>query len=155
MKEIKNNENLEICSKCGGACCKRYAGAYIPEDFKGVNLHNIEEFEKILLEGNVSIDWYEDYGENGEEGYFIRPRHVGGDIVDSSWGSTCHYLTDKGCSLTFEERPYFCKKLVPNENMLCGEEKSKEKYADAWKDYYEVIERLRIKYDKGTYTVYE
>ena len=147
---IDNNENTQLCSKCGGKCCKNYAGAYHPHDFD--KLETIEDFERILIDGKMSIDWYECFTEDDQPGYFIRPRHVGGDVIDPSYGERCIHLTDTGCELSFDERPYFCKKLEPRESTECGEVDNKRGYAEAWFKYNEILTKLRDKYDKQTFT---
>ena len=147
---IKNNENPEVCSKCGGKCCKNYAGAYHPNDFD--ELKTIEDFERILIDGKISIDWYEYEGTIDSQGYFLRPRHVGGDVIDPSYGERCIHLTDTGCELSFDERPYFCRKLEPRESTECGEADSKRGYAEAWSKYCDILSKLRLKYDKQTFT---
>lgn len=147
---IENNENPEICSKCGGKCCKNFAGAYHPHDFD--ELKTVEDFERILIDGKISIDWYEGFTEDDQPGYFLRPRHVGGDVIDPSWGAQCIHLTDTGCELSFNERPYFCKKLEPHASNKCSEPDIKHRYAEAWFKYHNLLKALRRKYDKQTAT---
>ena len=113
--EFVNNEDKNICTECGGSCCKRYAGAYHPADFR----HEItEEFLESLFNPAieippVSIDWYENFEEYGRKGFYIRPRHVGGDEVDPSYGASCALLTATGCSLDWDHRPWQCRALNP------------------------------------------
>jgi len=143
--EIKNNENKELCAKCGGKCCKTYAGAYHPDDFNHeltdawlqdlLKKGNPDDFNReltdawlqdLLKKGNhaypdgkailVSIDWVEGVKDGPDgRGYFLRPRHVDGDIVDPSWGANCYHLTETGCDLSFDERPWRCKVKEPSE----------------------------------------
>lgn len=171
MENIKNNENKELCSKCGGKCCKQSAGVYHPDDFK----HELTDaWLEDLLEGNhtypngkpilVSIDWVEgvEGGPDGR-GYFLRPRHIDvdgtmGDIVDPSWGAKCYHLTDTGCDLSFEERPWRCrikdptkcfKKEKPDWRLLLEE---KMESIVPWKPYWKKLHQFYLEYDKGTYT---
>lgn len=153
--KIENNES-SICAECGGNCCKRYAGSYHPDDFK----HEItEEFLESLINPvmelpPISIDWYENFVYEGYKGFFIRPRHVGGDIVDPSYGAKCILLTPVGCKLDWEHRPWVCKQLEPNPSHKCGDVNFDPKYeaAKAWDPYHDILEKLYQKYDKGTYT---
>lgn len=161
MENIKNNENREMCSKCGGKCCKTYSGAYHPDDFK----HELTDaWLQDLLEGNhtytdgkpilVSIDWVEGVkgGPDGR-GYFLRPRHVGGDIVDPSWGASCCHLTETGCDLPFDERPWRCRLREPSE---CINDKmdtvEKRESVVPWRLYWKILHQFYLKYDKGTHT---
>ncbi len=45
-------ENKELCSKCGGRCCKKSDCDYAPKDFKSLGINDL--YEK-LEEGNISI----------------------------------------------------------------------------------------------------
>ena len=153
---IENNESL-ICADCGGACCQSYAGAYHPNDFG----HEItEEFLESLFNPvltstpQVSIDWYENFNGANRKGFFLRPRHVGGDIVDPSYGEVCANLTGHGCTLDWDHRPWQCKLLVPNISYACGDPDVDVKYeaAVAWDKYHDLLDKMYKKYDKGTFT---
>ena len=151
--EFVNNED-SVCAECGGACCKRYAGAYHPADFR----HEItEEFLESLFDPTikippVSIDWYENFEEPGKKGFYIRPRHVGGDEVDPSYGATCALLTPTGCSLDWEHRPWQCRALKPEKDHVCSEPDGKLLAAKVWDPYHGILEKLYDKYNKGTFT---
>lgn len=45
-------ENKELCSKCGGRCCKKSGCDYYVSDFKSIDKNTII---KVLETGNVSI----------------------------------------------------------------------------------------------------
>lgn len=161
MENIKNNENKEKCSKCvGKKCCKTYAGAYHPDDF---NHRLTDAWLEDLLEGNhtypdgkpilVSIDWVEGVkgGPDGR-GYFLRPRHVGGDIVDPSRGAECYHLTETGCDLPFDERPWRCKLKNPSNCFKRKDFDEKHESMEPWRPYWKILYQFYLKYDKGTYT---
>jgi len=84
MLNILNNEKADICTPCGGKCCKTYAGIAWPEDF-GATLK--EELIKRLKSGKWTLDSW-----NATSAipftYFPRPAHVGyeGDLTDSLTG---------------------------------------------------------------------
>ena len=152
--EFANNEDKNICAECGGGCCKSYAGAYHPADLR----HEItEEFLESLFDSAieippVSIDWYENFNEYGRKGFYIRPRHVGGDEVDPSMGAPCALLTPTGCSLDWEHRPWQCRVLKPEKNHVCGGPDGKLLAAEAWDPYHDILEKLYNKYNKHTFT---
>ena len=126
MTPVENNENPSVCSKCGGACCKRVPGIYAPEQLGAPNKKTLAaRLYSMLLSGVAQVDWWE--GDPRPEkdrrapktisrGYFIRPTVNDGykdKIEDDSWGGPCISLTDNGCLLPFEERPIVCQLLVP------------------------------------------
>lgn len=151
--EFVNNED-SVCAECGGACCKSYAGAYHPADFR----HEItEEFLESLFDPAieippVSIDWYENFREPGRKGFYIRPRHVDGDEVDPSYGASCALLTPTGCSLDWDHRPWQCRALKPEKNRVCGGSDGKRLAAEAWDQYHDILEKIYNKYNKNTFT---
>ena len=71
---MENNENKEICSKCGGICCRRMPGQYVPDDLFDHEMTK-EELKKFILDaGNISIDCWEPDEESGYESYYyLRP----------------------------------------------------------------------------------
>ena len=71
---MKNNENIEICKKCKGVCCRRMPGQYVPEDLFDHEMTK-EELKKFILEtGNISIDcWDGDEESDFKDLYYLRP----------------------------------------------------------------------------------
>ncbi len=138
-----------MCKMCNGACCKRYAGSYIPDDFK--EPITAEFIASLLKKGNFAIDWWEGDSIGGglSQTYYLRPRHVDEPAIKGSWGGVCMNYTDGvGCSLSEEERPYQCRKLVPNYTIGKGadcdtlpEDKANKKdCATAWYGFQTIIE---------------
>jgi len=144
------------CKKCGGQCCKSAPGCYIPSD-----IGNTESDIKIKLlfglrSGFYAVDSWDgklNKEDNDEYGsiYFIRPRVKGNNkIYDASWGGECANLTENGCSLSFNNRPYECKLLIPkyeNNEAKCHypkwfskkHENGKHFSATQWKPYQAII----------------
>jgi Fe-S-cluster containining protein len=127
-----------ICPTCG-ECCKRYSGAYHPEDFGVIS-------EKMLmrkLKKDCAIDWLE-----GEmEIYFVRPRHKNTDYpIDPSWGGECIHLTSVGCNLERHEMPSGCRLVKPKEIVLgkC-EGPGKETAAIWWEKYQRILISVKLK----------
>lgn len=138
MSKYKTYLPADVCSKCKGACCKRMAGHYSPSDFKDLSYEALKlEIEK----GRISIDWWE--GERLTKEYYLRARHVLEPIVCGSWGGVCMNLTETGCSLPWEERPFACRALKPEKNARCGKVMyPKEECKNDWKPYSDVLEKL-------------
>jgi hypothetical protein len=108
---ISNNENLMLCEKCGGRCCKSCSGIYRLSDFGGCTENKIKNIEEMLFRKQLVIDWWE----ASEPMYFLRPPHHESTYPrDPTYGGTCIHLGPSGCSKKFEERPYICRSLVPN-----------------------------------------
>jgi Fe-S-cluster containining protein len=118
---IKNNENTSLCSGCG-QCCKRLPGIVSPSDLKEVT---VDSLRALFKEGYQFDYWEGDLTGKAEHSgmtfYYLRPqtKKSVGRIVDGSWGGECVFLTESGCSKSFEERPTQCRALVPVENQGC------------------------------------
>lgn len=127
--QIESNENPSLCSACAGERCKRKPGLTIPTDWG----NNEEEIKTNLLKaldsGMYCIDpWegdprYESYDwDNLPDDYLgevkmVRPsgsEHVG-KLFHRPWFEPvpCVFLTKKGCSHSFEKRPFACKAYTP------------------------------------------
>ena len=145
--KFDNNENFNICSLCKGQCCKRMPGIVHPEQLQQPITKEL--LLKLYKEG-YQFDYWEGDEFGGKVGYFLRPQTIKskGVLVDPSWGGTCVFLiTEQGCSKTFEERPYMCQQLEPQEDFNCGL-KDKENtlnkydYVLAWLQYNNLIEEI-------------
>ena len=144
--KFNNNENFNICSLCKGQCCKRMPGIVHPEQLQQPIT---KELLLKLYEEGYQFDYWEGDEFGGKVGYFLRPQTIKskGVLVDPSWGGTCVFLTEQGCSKTFEERPYMCQQLEPQEDFNCGP-KDKENtlnkydYVLAWLQYNNLIEEI-------------
>ncbi len=114
-----NNENISMCQKCGGECCKHKPGLYHPDQIlsgSDTTTHDrIKRFHEVLDSGKfIIVDVYDD---NEKRHWAIQPRTslTQGKIAESAdgWG-VCVNLTNNGCSLNFQERPMECQTLVPD-----------------------------------------
>lgn len=142
---VPNNEHARACATCGGKCCLRMPGIYLPEDF-GSSPEEVEETVRRLAgEGMVQVDWLE-----GEDpSFYVRPTAIDervNSIHSPTWGGRCVNLTDAGCSLQFRERPHGCRRLIPNAESPgdCGDDAypKKRDYAHAWSSFHEFLDDL-------------
>lgn len=138
-----NNENKEICSKCGGACCQALPGINSPQDFNCSE----KEILEALKSGKYALDYWDGEFENTGiyDAYFIRPAIQGkeGQLIDPSWGGFCTFWTpEDGCELSFKQRPLGCKSLLVNiikpghctDGMF-----GKKEAVKAWLPYQEIL----------------
>lgn len=116
-------ENKDICSKCGGMCCKKSGCDYSAMQFDDLSYEGIC---KILSEGNISIvavitSKKNLFGKIVPQGFFyLRARNTDRDVVDLvSLKTRCAMLKDDGCSYDYYHRPLGERNLVPGENMSC------------------------------------
>lgn len=149
--------NYELCKACGGQCCTRCAGSYIPSDFK--EPITPEFIVGLLKSGKFAIDWWDGdaMGKGGSSTHYIRPRHVNEGAIRGSWGGVCvNWHKTNGCSLTEQDRPFQCRKLVPTlvgkDDYKCKTKKedkaSKQDCAIAWYNHQEVIQKAKHLYYK-------
>lgn len=149
---MENNENRELCAKCGGECCKSMGCTFSPNDFKEEITKN--SMIKLLETGLVSIDCYDgdptkdenDYSGDYINAYYPRIRNLPtkfsqAELVEYSWSGQCGLLKEDGCRLSFEYRPYQAKVLIPNENG-CECAYSKQKCAIDWLPYHDIFEDI-------------
>jgi len=158
MSQIfEDNEDLDICSKCKGGCCKSLPGCVDPSELGEVTVESIiRKFEEGFCfdywEGSLTDD--PEY--KGLTGYFMRPQtlaHIK-QVVHASWGGRCRFLKDTGCPFEYSKRPLGCRSLKPDKSFICTDDNGygKKQSAIAWLPYNSIIEeaikRLEEIYDR-------
>jgi len=136
-----NNECPSICVACKRHCCKEYSGGYHPEDLEPLS---VDSLVARFIISKCAIDWWEgDPREDQYElgvAYYIRPAHKGvRKLCDPSWGGECCHLTQEGCALVFDKRPWQCRELVPELGHKCSKGVDKREVALAWIPYQKMI----------------
>jgi hypothetical protein len=137
-------ENLDLCRKCGGECCKNMGCHFSPDDFSNISFKTLKtELEK----GNISIDhWIGDIDEKRDrysKTYYLRMRNLNTGIVNASWGGQCKIWDKKiGCPLPFEKRPKGARALVPNNLGRCNATYTKEMCVMDWRKHHTILKRL-------------
>lgn len=110
---IQDNQNADLCTPCGGKCCKAIPGIYWPEDFGGDHDEVIANVRAAIAEGKTTLDYWE--GVTTDDMYYVRPATKGmeGASIDPSEGGECTHLKATGCALTWAARPTQCRALEP------------------------------------------
>ena len=140
-------ENREICSKCGGKCCKKSGCDYSTKDFDDLSLNAI--YQK-LEEGNISIVSFLEFNRlpNGRMTcipfLYLRARNTGRDIVDLlSFKKQCSMLREDGCIYSVEDRPSGGINLVPNDNGPCRPAVNPFEIVIEWEAYQKQLRKLK------------
>lgn len=113
MKIISiKNENSEICSPCGGQCCKYTPGVFHPEQISKLSIFTKQNFLKLFHTGNYAIIRHC----SDDKTYVLQPktrRTLGGSWFHTWYEhGTCVFLKDTGCSFDYKDRPLECQKLT-------------------------------------------
>ena len=139
---IADNQNAALCAPCGGKCCKRAPGKYVPSDFGATREEIIANVRAALAEKTTALDYYEAHDDIPDI-YFPRPAMVGheGTRVHASWGGQCTHLQPTGCAMPFERRPFQCRILQPGAGSVCI---LPTEYSSTWD-----IASLWLEYDLG------
>lgn len=146
LKE-KKQTNSELCSKCGGECCKNEACHYSPKDFKEEDL-SFENLKKFIDKGYISIlrTPSEEVGYEfvAEFVYVLRIRAKDRPISDISVDGKvgCCLLTEKGCRLSYENRPLGGKMMLPYPERECYSLYSFELCVADWFPYRKILKEL-------------
>lgn len=150
--------NYELCAKCGGACCKRHPGSYIPGDFDD----NITvDFIYQLLYNRTIIIERAIMTNNDKNIIGVRPRSIKDPkdsyFTDMSYSNkTCsNWNADTGCSLDYASRPYQCRMLVPEVNRkgayVCSyrpqDGLTVKDISNLWHNYKDILEEALRKLD--------
>ena len=160
-------DNSELCSACGGKCCKNCPGSAFPIDF-GLEQGKPPDFSKLsaaLNSGRWCIDWWEgdprptcEQTNKLPQAYYVRPAAKGheGKIRHGTWGNIpCTFLSITGCTLASADRPLQCKMLEPRPAWHSVEapgthcelhgDTDKQAGAIVWIPYWEFLDNFRQK----------
>lgn len=113
--------NPDLCRSCQGSCCKASPGLYAPQDFS-IDL-DPQMIKRKLTELFIAYAAVIDYWSDAEVGtiYFVRPSsdfEQGARRINTSFMAfgPCHRLTETGCNLAFNQRPFQCRALIPSQD---------------------------------------
>lgn len=142
--------NPELCTRCGGVCCKRCGCHFSPDDFEEISFDCLK---RELKKGYISIDYvdgeviYESYGV-----YILRVRNKDSPIVDVNIHkrSPCCLLTKSGCKLDYNHRPAGGRLLIPstflnedeNEVLSCHSKYEIKDCCYEWRPHQKVLHQL-------------
>ncbi len=138
---MQNDENKEVCSACGGVCCKSSGGLVYPNDFGEINLPRLIE---SLKSGYYAVDYFDDRTNEMSSGYYLRTRVVGVQRAFHPNGlGVCILLNETGCKLNYNNRPTGCKALIPNPPNCYypNNEINVKSCAIAWQPYEQLVEQ--------------
>lgn len=176
LKNEQKCENPNLCSICKGLCCQVNACDNAPSDFD----YSISKMEKALNTGNYSID-FSRYTANSfcisnssitlnlesilnanDETFYIRPRNRNRPMVDlihleEIEGPCIFWSMDKGCALSYENRPMFGRATIPVLGPKDCQPKFdvKEVLTFCWKPYTELLYNWAKKYFPNDWKIYK
>lgn len=150
-------ENRDLCSECGGKCCKKSGCDYYTSDFKTINKKAILD---ILQTGDVSIVAALDFYKTKDGKYsvlpflYLRARNEDRDIIDLfSMKKQCSMLTDSGCTYDLEHRPAGGVNLIPKEGG-CQPLLNQLDELRKWQPYQNMLSKIVTRYTgKSVYEV--
>ena len=175
LSQIEKIENKILCSQCKGKCCQRHACECLPYDFN----FDVDLIEKALESGKYSIDFERKSSQSfisranksitlnlysilcsQEECLYIRPRNKNRPIVDilhskEDEGPCVFWSLEKGCELSYEQRPTMGKVLLPLPDNNCVHLFSRGVLIEEWKPYTKEIFELAKKFFDEDWYLYQ
>jgi hypothetical protein len=141
---MESNEKRHVCALCTQRCCDHLPGIFRPEDFSPEREVVEAKVRAGVESGDYQVDWYE----ASPNILYVRPTALDSNANEphsGSWGGKCALLSESGCTLSWQERPYGCKTVVVNElkpgHCSDGAEE-KRTGAERWKPYQNFLEEL-------------
>jgi len=139
-------ENKDLCSKCGGYCCKRGGCDYSSTDFETLK---IDYLQTKLEEGYISIVSYLNFKVTKDGKVinhpflFLRARNINRPIVDLlSLRTTCKALINNKCLYDIKDRPTGGVNFIPKENNKCYPLIPQIEIVNTWNNYQNILNRL-------------
>lgn len=147
---INSFEAPDLCTPCGGRCCKHAPGLAMPNEFGDTKEEIKNEVRRILKSGQWSIDnWEGDPRPDGELYivYYVRPKMIHETfILNNSWYGACVFHSPAIGCMIFENRPSECRGLKPGKDRCKSEHSTKKDCVIAWIPYQEMLEELLIEF---------
>lgn len=142
-------ENKDICSECGGYCCKKCGCDYFVSDFERLKIDVIEE---ELATGKASIVAALNFRAIGKDKMvcdpilYLRARNINRDEIDLlSFKTTCASLTSNGCSYSLDKRPSGGASLIPRKignDIACFTEVDRIEELNKWIPYQSILSKV-------------
>lgn len=133
----------DMCSECGGQCCKENGCIYLPNDFNKLDFHSLK---KEINKGYISVSGQPFAGFAGDAWTFLlylRARNEGASEVDLiTSGGPCKLLNENGCLLDEENRPSLGLLVKPTKVGGPCEKMYASDLVLNWLDYDNVLAQL-------------
>lgn len=133
--------NCEICSECGGNCCKRGGCGLMTCDVPELSVRGIR---KMLDTGKYSITFFA-ANMDGEiiPVPIMNAREIGSERVDYSIiRKPCAQQNEEGCSFSDDERPTLGLLYIPKTNRDCKLLVSEMELLGDWYPHKEIMEEV-------------
>ena len=131
--------NPELCSNCGGRCCKTCGCSYFPEQLPMKN-------EELMTKKGITISSmaFDSHARKLPKPIlYVRASNIGEGLRETKPVGTCKFLTDKGCSLSYEERPLGGTLIVPFQGLGgCYALYSDEEFIELWLPYQQLLQEI-------------
>lgn len=137
--DISKNVNKEICTKCGGECCKICGCHFSPDDFKKITFESLKE---EINKGYISIEYVDREHIYSNHGcYILRIRNENSPIVEinRTHRKACMMLTEHGCKFDYKHRPTGGKLLIPSKEGRCKNKYSIRDCCYEWEQYQNIL----------------
>jgi hypothetical protein len=114
---VERVEDLNLCARCGGLCCKRAPGRYSPDDFADEGGVSVAVITRALEGGNASINtsFITVPGRKVAPLFTVAARGVRKPELSLCDGEMkCARVSSSGCDIELDERPFECAAMVPH-----------------------------------------
>lgn len=147
----EKNEDHDICSACGGQCCRTRPGIEGPERFLTAPdpaglLSDLLSSGLWVLDTHYGIPYDPEKGEKGDPDRIIlyprpatREERSEGRVLALPGAGECVYLRNNGCLLQFDDRPLACRALEPTAGFQCSSSWTRFDAARAWSPHQDVV----------------
>lgn len=133
----------EVCTKCGGRCCRSCGCAFSPNDFNEISFSFLK---RIMDRGFISIVLISHKQTGLEKDVLtLKVRNLGSDVIEfeAHIARPCILWDSKtGCFFDDDDRPYGGKALAPTPNIGCVMGYSFRQRAIDWLPYQEILVKL-------------
>jgi len=136
-------EDVELCSSCGGRCCKLTPGRFSPYDLDRFGGCTVSVVDELLNQGLATITGSLVNAWNSQLApvLILAAQGVDRPAIDLFRENVCCVsLQSTGCLYSLEERPYECAAIIPS-TVECKMPDSVH-MEDFWVEHQEVLREV-------------
>ena len=137
---------LDICGSCKGRCCRSLGCMLSSADLLRALKRSTASTANILKVFDEKPYAIDRMSVSGGEFFYLRMRHKCFNFIGADAFGECEALSDEGCTLSFDERPFGGRMLLPVEGGSCVQQYSKEDMVSDWLPYQTMLSEIWDKF---------
>lgn len=136
-----------VCAECMGHCCSTLGCMLSSADLLRGLERSIADREHVLALLRAQPFAIDRFADRNGYFYYLRMRHKCFNFIGVDAMGECAALSENGCMLPFEKRPYGGRMLKAMPDRHCVQYYTREELQKDWKPYQEILRSIWEEYE--------